>query len=81
MNALPNPFLSVAPPSTDEPVTAPLAPTNAVAGSPIPAGYVLVERELVGWLLKRSRMLAAREQLPAFLSAPSRGYLEAVRRA
>ncbi len=64
MNALPNPFEfeSVALPTTDEPVAAWQPPADAVAGSPIPAGYVLVERELLGRVVKRLRQASERDR-------------------
>jgi len=63
---------------TVEPVAEPsLEPPSgmAPAAGQIPAGYVLVERELLGRLLKRVQMIQARdrealrERLPSFLTA------------
>ncbi len=64
MNALPNPFEfeSVALPTTDGPVAALQPPADAAAGPPIPAGYVLVERELLGRVVKRLRQASERDR-------------------
>jgi hypothetical protein len=49
--------------------------SSPAAAGPIPAGYVLVERELLGRLLKRVQQIQARdrealrERLPSFLTA------------
>jgi len=77
--------MSIMPPSPflTEPAGMPPAPAlteaavsaDAAASLSVPPGYVLVERELLGRLLKRVQLMAAkereqlRERLPSFLGA------------
>lgn len=82
MNALPNPFdfesAAVASPA-DGSAAALTPPADAAAGPPIPAGYVLVERELLGRVVKRLQTAAAieREQLRGRMIALLERKLEA----
>ncbi len=77
----PSPFLSVALPTTDEPAAHYHPPADDVAGSPLPK-YVLVDRDLLNSIFRHIQREAHRErleQLPMFLRAPSREYLETMR--
>lgn len=73
---------SVAIRSADGPAAALTSPAGAAAGSPIPDGYVLVERALLiklqGEIVKIQQ--ERDEMRPAFLRNPSWKYLEAVQR-
>jgi hypothetical protein len=61
-----------------------VAMPGAAASFSIPAGYVLIERELLGRVVKRLKAASERERaeltMPAFLANPSWEYLDAMGR-